>query len=257
MTRPGWIEPSWPAPPGIRALSTSRQGGASVGLYASLNLGDHVGDDPDAVRKNRQWLVVAANLPSTPVWLRQVHGVAVAKNPQQPDCEADAAMTDQTGQVCAVLTADCLPILLCDRRGSRVAAVHAGWRGLAAGIIEATIRHLDVAPPTLLAWLGPAIGPDYFEVGAEVRAAFVACHADAALAFYPTPEGRWLADLFTLARQTLATCGVTAVYGGGLCTASDPSRFFSHRRDRGVTGRMASLIWIESHGGAHPDPRAG
>ncbi|CAK0782327.1 polyphenol oxidase YfiH [Gammaproteobacteria bacterium] len=241
-----WIEPSWPVPAGIRALSTTRQGGVSTGAYASLNLGDHVGDDSGAVQDNRQWLAKAANLPALPVWLRQVHGVTVAENlhqpPHQPGYEADAAITDQPGVVCVVLTADCLPILLCDQQGTRVAAVHAGWRGLAAGIIEATVERLGAEP--LLAWLGPAIGPNHFEVGAEVRAAFVAWHPDAALAFSPAPEGHWRADLFTLARQRLAACGVTAVYGGGLCTVSDPARFFSHRRDRGVTGRMASLIWL-------------
>lgn len=217
----------------------------SGGAYTSLNLGDHVGDDPAAVANNRQRLLSAAHLPATPAWLRQVHGTVVADSPMETGCEADAVIADRPGQVCAVLTADCLPILLCDRLGHRVAAVHAGWRGLAAGVIEATIERMGIDPSALLAWLGPAIGPAHFEVGAEVRTAFLTWRSDAARAFAPAPGGRWLANLFVLARQRLDACGVTRVYGGDLCTVSDPSRFFSYRRDRGTTGRMASLIWIE------------
>lgn len=240
-----WIEPDWPAPPAVRAVCTTRAGGVSRRPYASLNLGDHVGDDPAAVAHNRRLLRERLELPAEPRWLRQVHGCAVAgvESPE-PECEADAAVAFGPGAVCAVLTADCLPVLLCDRSGTRVAAVHAGWRGLAEGVIEAALTRLDTPPERLLAWLGPAIGPDAFEVGGEVRERFLATGGPrAADAFRPAPGSKWLADLYRLARLRLAAAGVTAVFGGGLCTFSEPARFFSYRRD-GVTGRMASLIWL-------------
>lgn len=232
--------PNWPAPPAVRACATTRMGGVSTGPYASLNLGDHVGDDPAAVAENRARLCRALVLPAEPLWLTQVHGIAVAEG--QGGC-ADASVAFAAGTVCTVMTADCLPLLLCDRAGTRVAAVHAGWRGLLAGVIEAAVTRLDVPGEELLAWLGPAIGSDAFEVGEEVRVAFMTEDAGAAEAFRPSPAGRWLADIYALARRRLARCGVSAVYGGELCTYHDAERFYSYRRD-GVTGRMASLIWL-------------
>jgi YfiH family protein len=239
-----WIEPDWPAPARVRAVCTTRAGGVSGGPYASFNLADHVGDDPACVARNRARLRDRLGLPQEPLWLRQVHGCGLARGGVDPaGCEADAGMAVGAGIVCAVLTADCLPVLLCDRVGTRVAAVHAGWRGLAAGVIEVTVAGMGAAPADVLAWLGPAIGPDAFEVGAEVRAAFVARDAAAADAFRPSPGGRWLADLYLLARRRLDALGVGRVWGGGLCTVTDARRFFSYRHD-GVTGRMASLIWL-------------
>lgn len=240
-----WIEPEWPAPSGVRAVATTRRGGLSRGPYASWNLGDHVGDDPAAVDANRRLLRERLGLPAEPLWLRQVHGCTVA---DVGGCEADAAVAFAPGQVCAVLTADCLPLLFCDRSGTRVAAVHAGWRGLAAGVIEAAVARLGVAPDSLLCWLGPAIGPEAFEVGDEVRQAFLT-HGPSGgeVAFRPSPSGRWLADLYALAGLRLRALGVSGVWGGGLCTYQDAERFFSYRRD-GLTGRMASLVWIEPRG---------
>lgn len=241
-----YIAANWPAPPQVRAFTTTRGGGVSQGGYASFNLADHVGDDPAAAAHNRAQLRAQQQLPCEPLWLRQVHGVAVVDAAHAPmQCVADGSYTDRVGVVCAVLTADCLPVLLCDRRGTRVAAVHAGWRGLLAGAIEAGVAALDCAPRELLAWLGPAIGPQAFVVGDDVRAPFVAHDAAAALAFRAHAQGRWTADLYTLARQRLARIGVEAVYGGGLCTFNDPKRFFSYRREQ-VCGRMASLIWLQS-----------
>lgn len=238
------IRPDWPAPGRVRAFSTTRAGGVSDGAYAGLNLGDHVGDVPEAVTANRALLREHLGLTVEPSWLRQVHGrEVVTAGAGGPGCEADAAMADAPGAVCVVMTADCLPLLVCDRAGTRVAAVHAGWRGLVDGVIERAVDALGVAPESLLVWLGPAIGPDAFEVGPEVRARFLAADPAAGLAFRPRPDGRWLADLFLLARQRLGRLGVEQVYGGGDCTFSQPRRFFSYRRD-GVTGRMASLIWL-------------
>jgi len=240
------IAADWPAPARVRAYATTRIGGVSAAPYAGLNLAGHVGDDPAAVAANRRLLREALRLPAEPLWLEQVHGTAVVEAAQAAcECQADASIATRPGTVCVVMTADCLPLLLCDRAGTRVAAVHAGWRGLNAGVIEATVERLGVVPDSLLVWLGPAIGPAAFEVGDEVRSAFVAHDPAAAAAFKPSPGGRWLADLYALARQRLAGCGVTAVYGGGLCTYSDATRFYSYRRD-GVTGRMASLVWCES-----------
>lgn len=235
-----WIMPDWPAPPSVRAASTLRSGGVSVGSYASLNLGGHVGDEPARVAENRRRLQSTLSLPAEPVWLNQVHDSEVVKADSLHTRTADAAWTDEHGVVCAVLTADCLPILLCDRQGARVAAVHAGWRSLVGGVVEATVTALG--DTDLLAWLGPAIGPKAFEVGEEVRQAFIKRLGDCDEAFSPA-NGRWRADLYALARQVLKRTGITAVYGGDFCTYSDPTRFFSYRRD-GQTGRMASLIWL-------------
>jgi polyphenol oxidase len=244
-----WIEADWPAPPWVRAVTTTRLGGISRGAFAGLNLGDHVGDDPASVAENRQRLSAGLRLPAEPQWLRQVHGCAVA-TAQHPGvageavCVADASVARRPGQVCAVLTADCLPILLTDRSGTRIAAVHAGWRGLVNGVIEAAVACLAVPPAFLLAWMGPAIGPESFEVGAEVREQCLALDGLAASAFVPQGPGKWLADLPQLARHRLVRLGCTEVWGGGICTFQDPARFYSYRRD-GITGRMASLIWID------------
>ena len=240
------IRPDWPAPAQVRACSTTRAGGVSSGGYASLNLADHVGDDPDCVARNRQRLVERLCLPAAPVWLRQVHGVRVVDAGQCGTCaEADASVVAHAGVVCGVLTADCLPLLLCDRHGTRVAAAHAGWRGLAAGVIEATVAAMACPTNELLAWLGPAISAQSYVVGDEVRAAFVSHQVAAARAFRPAPGGGWRADLYALARQRLAAIGVTAVYGGVHCTFREAARFYSYRRDGACSGRMASLIWLQ------------
>ena len=245
MPRPpeDWIVPDWPAPACVRALITTRIGGDSVGPYASMNLGLRVGDDPGVVDANRRLL--KRFLPAEPKWLNQVHGTTVvaAETIVHPT-EADASVATSRGCVSAIMVADCLPILFANHNGSVVAAAHAGWRGLAGGVIENTIQTLGTPPRDLLAYLGPAIGPSAFEVGDEVREAFVAVDQAAACAFRPHKPGKWLANLFALARQRLASAGVWNVYGGGQCTYSDPARFFSHRRDK-VSGRMAALIWIE------------
>lgn len=239
------IFPDWPAPACVRAAVTTRVGGVSVGPYASLNLGDHVGDNPAAVAENRARLIQALGLPAAPRWLKQVHGTCVLDVAAAAQGgEADAGFTSRPGIVCAVLTADCLPVLFCDRAGTRVATAHAGWRGLVAGVLERTVDALGVLPADVLAWLGPAIGPQAFEVGEEVRAIFLSQDETVEAAFRPHGKGRWLADLYALARHRLHRYGVDAVYGGGLCTFSDPAHFFSYRRD-GVTGRMASLIWMD------------
>jgi YfiH family protein len=239
------IAPDWPAPANVHAWVTTRQGGVSSPPYASLNLATHVGDASEAVATNRSLLCDALALPSAPHWLEQVHGCAVADVKDDhisPVC-ADAAFSQTRGQVCAVLTADCLPVLLCDMQGTAVAAVHAGWRGLLEGVIEETLKHFT-DPSQVLAWLGPAIGPASFEVGLEVRDAFFARDEHAALAF---AQGRdtqhWQADLYALARMRLHKVGVHEIYGGGFDTATDP-RFYSHRASGGQTGRFASLIWL-------------
>ena len=239
------IVPDWPAPARVRALSTTRLGGASAGPYRALNLGDHVGDDPQQVRVNRERLQRDAGVPTEPCWLQQVHGIDVVDAADaEPGSRADGSFTTERNKVCVVLTADCLPILLCDRRGTTVAALHAGWRGLAAGIVEAGIARLGVPGASLLAWLGPAIGPTAFEVGDDVRDAFVGADAGAAGAFTRNPRARWLADLYRLARRRLEHHGVGAIYGGDYCTHTQADLFYSYRRD-GMTGRMASLIWLE------------
>lgn len=238
----GVFTPDWPLPPGVRAASTTRQGGVSVGAFGGFNLGDHVGDDPRAVAANRAALVSALRLPAPPVWLSQVHGCAVAGPDDPPGSTADARYADRPGVVCAVLTADCLPLLLCSDDGREVAAVHCGWRGLAAGIVGMAVGRFAAAPASLRAWLGPAIGALAFEVGDEVRERFVAADAGAGVCFVPGRAGRWLADLPALTRRALAAVGVQRVHGGEACTVGEPERFFSYRRD-GVTGRMASLVW--------------
>ncbi len=248
--RPEWILPDWPAPDRVRAFMTTRAGGVSRPPYDGLNLATHVGDDPAAVAENRRLL--RACLPDEPLWLQQVHGVEVAiAGRDAPGVVADAAVASSPGQVCAVLTADCLPVLLCDERASVVAAAHAGWRGLAAGVLEATVRAMGIGPGRILAWLGPAIGPDAFEVGEEVRQAFLDHHPLSAIAFRPALPGtldeapkKWLANLPALARIRLAAMGVDRIYGGQGCTYRDAGRFFSYRRD-GRTGRMAAVIWLE------------
>lgn len=240
-----WIIPDWPAPSWVKAASTTRAGGVSVGAYASLNLAGHVADDPRAVDENRRRLRERLKLPAEPVWLAQVHGRGIVDaSAAMPGAEGDGAVSRMPGKVCAVMTADCLPVLLCDRAGTCVAAAHAGWRGLADGVIEAAVSAMQVPENSLIAWLGPAIGPQAFEVGAEVRAAFVAHDPVAAEAFQPHGE-RWHCDLYRLAHQRLAAHGITEVYGGDLCTYSDPARFYSYRRD-GATGRMATVIWMDS-----------
>ena len=239
------IAPEWPAPSSVHAWVTTRIGGVSKTPYAALNLATHVEDDLEAVTENRRRLSEALELPSSPHWLTQVHGCAVADLNEASDTSpcADAAFTQIRGQVCAVLTADCLPLLLCDAAGTEVAAVHAGWRGLLEGVIEETVAHF-ADPSSVLAWLGPAIGPASFEVGLEVRDAFFARDEDAASAF---EQGRdtqhWQADLYQLARLRLRKSGVTQIFGGGFDTATDP-RFYSHRASGGRTGRFASLIWL-------------
>ncbi|KAF1071854.1 MAG: Polyphenol oxidase [Pseudomonas citronellolis] len=237
-----WLTPDWPAPANVRGCVTTRQGGVSQTPFDSFNLGDHVEDVAPAVAENR--LRLRAALGCQPAWLRQVHGVAVVEADPSQVLEADASWSSTPGVASAVLTADCLPALFCDRAGSRVAAAHAGWRGLANGVLEATRASFECAAEDILVWLGPAIGPQAFEVGPEVREAFVRLHAAADAAFRPSVNaGRYMADIYQLARVRLAAQGVTAVYGGGLCTFSDTAHFYSYRRSA-RTGRLASLVWL-------------
>lgn len=243
-----FIQPNWPAPANVKALQTTRLGGVSLAPYDSLNLGEHVKDNPLHVARNRQLL--SDFVPSEPVWLNQVHGTRVIDAALSNCLEsADAAFTQKKEVVCATMTADCLPVLLCDTKGTIVAAVHAGWRSLCDGVIEQTFQAMraqqpDVKPEQILAWLGPAIGPNAFEVGAEVRAQFVAKHRDAAQAFVQSGE-KWLGNLPLIAQQRLNNLGIQAVFGGDDCTYSLPEKYFSFRRD-GVTGRMATLIWLSA-----------
>ncbi|WMI99141.1 peptidoglycan editing factor PgeF [Pseudomonas chlororaphis subsp. aurantiaca] len=237
-----WLIPDWPAPAGVKACVTTRAGGVSLAPFDSLNLGDHVDDDPQAVAENRRRLTDRFSM--QPAWLKQVHGIDVVEADPSVVATADASWTATPGIACSAMTADCLPALFCDRAGTRVAAAHAGWRGLAAGVLEATLDNLKVAPEDVLVWLGPAIGPQAFEVGPEVRDAFVRHLPQTEQAFVPSHNpGKLMADIYALARLRLASCGVTAVYGGGFCTVSDP-RFYSYRRSP-RTGRFASLIWLE------------
>ena len=242
-TLPEFLAADWPAPTPVRAGVTTRHGGVSIAPYAAFNLATHVGDDPAAVAKNRASLKDSLNLPAEPVWLEQVHGVAVVNAASTQNFCADASFASEKNIVCTVMTADCLPVLICNRAGSKVAAAHAGWRGLHAGVIEAAISALQETPDNILVWLGPAIGPQAFEVGDEVRTAFVTDLPQTAAAFTATKPGHWLVDIYQLARLRLARIGVHHVYGGGLCTYTDQQRFYSYRRD-GKTGRMASLIWL-------------
>lgn len=243
----GWIAPHWPAPPRVRAVSTTRAGGCSRGAYASLNLATRVGDDPGAVERNRE--VLRSVLRVDPLWLHQVHGTDVVDAESAPPlAHADAAVSRTRHRACAALTADCLPVLLAGREGEVVAVAHAGWRGLAGdangGIIEATIARMGVPGERLVAWLGPAIGQAAYEVGEDVYRAFVTPDPAAATAFRAGRVGKFHADLYALARRRLQAAGVPQVYGGGYCTFSDRDRFFSYRRD-GATGRMATVIWID------------
>lgn len=241
-----WIIPDWAVPRQVRCLTTGRNGGVSGGPFASLNLGAHVGDDRGAVAENRVRLAREASLPADPVWLKQVHGVHIcrADSETRGEPEADGAVTGERGVVCAVLTADCLPVFLARTDGSAVGIVHAGWRGLAAGVIEAALKALPGSDAPVTAWMGPAIGPSAFEVGPEVHDAFVNRHPEDAAGFRPGHGDRYFADLYALARARLERAGVVRAGGGGYCTHDEPQRFFSHRRD-GLTGRMASLIWLD------------
>lgn len=237
-----WIEADWPAPGFIKAGTTTRQGGVSHAPYESFNLATHVGDDPAAVMQNRAEL----SLPADPQWLEQVHSTeAVLLPSEEHNLKADASFTTSKNIVCAVMTADCLPLLITDQKGSCVAAIHAGWRGLCNGIVEATINKLPVAADQLLVWLGPAIGPDVYEVGQEVYDAFTSKSEEARQAFVPVSEGHWLFDIYHLARMRLNKLGVMQIFGGDHCTFTEKEYFFSYRRD-GITGRMASLIWIDN-----------
>jgi len=246
MKLPGeWIVPDWPAPARVRAFVTTREGGVSRGEYGSMNLGARSGDDAAAVARNR--LIVREHLPQVPRWLAQVHGTTVADLDALGELDvatADAAAVSTPDRVAVVLTADCLPVFLCLEDGSRVAVAHAGWRGLAAGILENAVAALGGEASRVLAWLGPAIGPEAFEVGPEVREAFVAVHGEAAGAFVPRGGGKFMADLYDLARLRLARVGVGRVWGGGFCTYTDRGRFFSYRRVK-ESGRLGAFIWID------------
>ncbi|MGB2833473.1 MAG: peptidoglycan editing factor PgeF [Methylotenera sp.] len=245
MSELNFIIPNWPAPANVKALQTTRTGGVSHAPYVSLNLGAHVNDDAIAVAQNRQLL--SPYLPSEPVWVNQVHGIEVIDAAQSTCLQnADASFTTKANVVCVTMTADCLPVLLCDQAGTVVAAVHAGWRGLCDGVIEAAVNQFSVEPSEILAWLGPAIGPNAFEVGEDVRQQFIQQDSRAEQAFSAFGE-KWLCNMYLIAQQRLAKLGVKQIYGGGInedfCTYTDETRFFSFRRDN-VTGRMASLIWL-------------
>ena len=264
--RNGVIQPDWPAPARVHAASTLRVGGVSRGSYASLNLSASVGDDEASVDRNRRILSEMLDLPAEPLWLRQVHGTTVLnldgsdsdspaapqpseQRPSGPSSPsqtpvADGAVTSRPVQPCVVLTADCLPVLFCDALGTRVAAAHAGWRGLAGGVLESAVRCMGVDPGHLLAWIGPGIGQEAYEVGEDVLKQFVAGDPNAVGCFTAKTNGRWQADLYGLARLRLRTAGVEMIYGGGWCTHSESERFFSHRREA-PCGRMATLIWLD------------
>lgn len=244
---PSWLLPDWPAPACVRALVTRRSGGVSRGPYADFNLAQHVGDDPAAVADNRQRLRELAGLPAEPLWLEQVHGIEVVEHTGQVTGNpprADAAVAFAPGRVCVVMTADCLPVVFTDVEGTRIGVAHAGWRGLAGGVLQATIDALRVAPGRLLAWLGPAIAQPAFEVGAEVRAAFIGLNPEHEAAFVANAAGRFQADLYLLARQVLVRAGIREVHGGQHCTFAEPADFYSFRRDGGSTGRMATVAWL-------------
>lgn len=240
------IVPQWPAPARVRAYSTTRIGGVSQAPWDSLNVGAHCGDNLEHVTANRQRVYAEAGFPSNPVWLEQVHGDVVLRLEGQEFASkrADASWTEKANTVCAVMTADCLPVLFCNQDGTEVAAAHAGWRGLCAGVLEQTVASFRDKPENIMAWLGPAIGPGAFEVGAEVREAFMAVDPLADKTFQALPQqGKYLADIYQLARQRLARCGVRNISGGDRCTFSESDDFFSYRRDQ-ITGRMASFIWL-------------
>ena len=245
MSEIEFIAPDWPAPVRVKAVTTTRAGGLSEGRFASMNLGDGVGDDPGCVRENRRRVRSALSLPREPLWLKQVHGNQVCDaNISKNLPTADGSCSRQPGVVCAILTADCMPVFFCDREGTAVALAHAGWRGLAGGVIASTVKRLDAPAERLMVWLGPAIGPEAYEVGDDVRRVFLELDQGNAAAFVPGRSNRWMADLYSLARRQLIGLGVTNIYGGTFCTHRDAARFFSYRRD-GQCGRMASLIWME------------
>jgi polyphenol oxidase len=246
-TGPEVLVPEWRVPQAVRAAFTLRTGGVSAAPFDSLNLGAHVGDTPGAVAENRRRVRACLGLPAEPAWLEQVHGTGVADLDARSEgtgASADAVITRRPGRVCAVQVADCMPVLLAARDASAVAVAHAGWRGLAAGVLEATVARLGVAAGELVAWLGPAISARHFEIGGEVRAALLAADPGAGAAFVQNARGRWQCDLVALARRRLCALGVTEVSGGAWCTYADPTRFFSFRRD-GRCGRMAALIWLQ------------
>jgi len=240
------IIPDWQAPDTIQAMSTTRLGGVSQPPYNSLNMGTHVGDTLSVVSQNRQHLTQLGNMPNQPLWLNQVHGTDVihASN-WHADVDADAIYSDQPDQVCAIMTADCLPVLFTDKHGQQVAAAHAGWRGLLHGVLENTVNQFAGPRDDILVWLGPAIGPKQFKVGKEVYEAFIAHSPQAHKAFIGIDSTHYLANIYQLAKQRLSALGIIHISGGNFCTATDKDRFFSYRRD-GVTGRMASLIWISA-----------
>ena len=255
---PGWITPDWPAPPGVRAVTTTRSGGESRSAYASLNLGNGTGDSPAVVARNRSRLRSSLGLGQEPCWLRQEHGAVVVRAAHHHRApRADACVGEPGSPACVVLTADCLPVVLCDAAGTRVGVAHAGWRGLARGVIARCVGFMDRAGSELLAWLGPAIGQQFYEVGPEVRDACLTATPEAGVAFVPSlaHERRWLADLYAIASCQLGAMGVTRIHGGGFCTWADRRRFFSHRRD-GTTGRFATLAWIEDEHRRPCDDRA-
>ncbi|MDX1304566.1 peptidoglycan editing factor PgeF [Photobacterium sp.] len=240
-----WIIPDWPAPKNVKAVSTIRKGGCSAAPYDGFNLGLHVGDNAEHVQRNRDFLQQKLELSLAPAWLNQIHSNRVIdlEKPLSAVTDADGSYTQRSGLACAIMTADCLPVLLCDRAGTQVAAVHAGWRGLAGGIIDAALAKFSAPSSEIMAWLGPAIGPTAFEVGGEVREQFMAQDPNAEQAFVAYGD-KWLANLYLLATQRLQSYGVTQVYGGEHCTFNEPQRFYSYRRDP-VTGRQASLIWLD------------
>lgn len=243
------VIPDWAVPARVKSVSTTRQNGHSEGCWKNLNLGQHVGDDPSSVARNRGLLSKRYSLPDEPVWLNQVHGNDVIKASRQGDRHpvADAVWTNQPGVVLSIMTADCLPVLFSTKSGEVIAAAHAGWRGLAAGILQKTVTALPASASDVVAWLGPAIGPSHFEVGSEVRASFVGVDSTFHSCFSPSGSSKrkYYADIFELARRSLQRVGVVEIFGGGVCTFSDRERFYSHRRDSGATGRMASLIWLD------------
>jgi purine-nucleoside/S-methyl-5'-thioadenosine phosphorylase / adenosine deaminase len=244
MSRVPGFAPDWPAPRNVRAWSTER---GSPARYGSLNLALHVGDDASAVAANRERLRAALELKAEPRWLEQVHGTRVLDLDRESGAQADGAVTSRAGVACVVMTADCLPVLLCDRGGTRVGVAHAGWRGLLNGVLPAAVAALGGNPSDLIAWLGPAIGQAAYEVGCEVRDAFLARSTAASRRFLPNARGRWQADLYGLARDALEAAGVQSVHGGGFCTSTDAGRFFSHRREA-PCGRMATLVWLAAGG---------
>ena len=245
MKQKHYLIPDWPAPTHIKACFTLRMNGHSQSPYDSFNLGAHVNDNANAVAANRKQLIDELGLKSSPLWLNQIHGAqAIDIETAVSTSAADAVYAKKPHQVCAVLTADCMPVFLCDRQGSIVALAHAGWRGLAAGVIENTIAAMKTPAENILAWMGPAIGPQKFEVGSEVRELFLAHDKDAELAFAPFAQQKWLANIYLLGRQRLQKSGVTTIYGGNHCTFTEKEKFFSYRRDGKYSGRMAGLIWL-------------